>query len=176
MRKRRVGVTARSRQIVGKRATGSPQIATEMAAPHELRTPTGTAAKAAIRVRMEAWRQWRSGVRRRKEIGMNHGEQSRRRGIGGAARYARMRRCLKLRQGINPLRSPAPFPCDLIMPHGGNRSRVRKPRTKRAPLTASLRSGTPTDMRERGPLGWGVILPPFDRPRRVAVYMRDKKD
>lgn len=42
---------------------------------------------------------------------MNHGEQSRRRGIGGAARYARMRRCLKLRQGINPLRSPAPFPC-----------------------------------------------------------------
>src|SRR5713226_4911039 len=59
MRKRRVGVTARSRQIVGNQATGSLQIDTEMAAPLELRTPTGTAAEAANRVRMEAWRQWR---------------------------------------------------------------------------------------------------------------------
>lgn len=156
MRKRRVGVTARSRRIVGKQATGSPQIAAEMAAPLELRTPMGTAAQAAIRVRMEAWRQWRSGVRRRKEIGMNHGEPGRR-GTGGAARYARMRRCLKLRQGVNPLRPPAPFPCHLIFPNGGNLSRVRKPRTKRAPLTDCLRSGTPPIIRERGPLGWGAL-------------------
>ena len=42
----------------------------------------GTAAKAAIRVRMEAWRQWRSGVRRRKEIGMSHEEQDRGTGLG----------------------------------------------------------------------------------------------
>jgi hypothetical protein len=42
MQKRRVGVTARSRQIVGRQATESPQIVTEMAAPFELRTPKGT--------------------------------------------------------------------------------------------------------------------------------------
>ena len=59
MRKRRVGVTARSRQVVESQVTGSAQIAAEMAAPLELRTPMGTAAKAAIRVRMEVWRQWR---------------------------------------------------------------------------------------------------------------------
>lgn len=174
MRKRRVGATARSRRIVGKRATGSPQIATEMAAPLELRTPMGTAAKAAIRVRMEAWRQWRSGVRRRKEIEVNQGSQPATE-IGGRARYARMRRCLKLRQGINPLRPPAPFPCCFIIPNGGNLSRVRKPRKKRAPLTDSLRSETPTDMRERGPVGWALSLPPFGRPRRVRVYVRNKK-
>src|ERR1017187_8053061 len=42
MRKRRVGVTARSRQIVGNQVTGTPQFATEIAAPLELRTPMGT--------------------------------------------------------------------------------------------------------------------------------------
>ena len=42
MRKRRVGVTARSRQIEGSRVTGFLQIDTEMAAPLELRTPIGT--------------------------------------------------------------------------------------------------------------------------------------
>src|SRR6266852_656932 len=47
MRERRVGVTARSRQIEGNQATGSLQIASEIAAPLELRTPTSTAAKAA---------------------------------------------------------------------------------------------------------------------------------
>ena len=48
-RERRVGVTARSRQIEGNQATGSLQIASEIAAPLELRTPTSTAAKAAKR-------------------------------------------------------------------------------------------------------------------------------
>src|ERR1022692_4950672 len=42
MRKRRVGVTARSRQIVGNQVTGTLQFATEIAAPLELRTPMGT--------------------------------------------------------------------------------------------------------------------------------------
>ena len=42
MRKRRVGVTARSRQIEGSWVTGFLQIDTEMAAPLELRTPIGT--------------------------------------------------------------------------------------------------------------------------------------
>ena len=45
MRKRRVGVTARSRQIEGNQATGLLQIATEMAAPLEFRTPMGTEAE-----------------------------------------------------------------------------------------------------------------------------------
>src|ERR1700674_3701724 len=47
MRKRRVEVTARSRQIVGSQATGFLQVDTEIAAPLELRTPMGTAAQAA---------------------------------------------------------------------------------------------------------------------------------
>ena len=42
MRKRRVGVTARSREIVGNQETGTQQIDAEMAAPLELRTPKGT--------------------------------------------------------------------------------------------------------------------------------------
>jgi len=52
-------VTASLGQIVESQETGSLQIDTEMAAPLELRTPTGTAAQAASRVRMEAWRQRR---------------------------------------------------------------------------------------------------------------------
>ena len=59
MRKRRVEVTAGLRQIVEDQATGSVQVDTEMAAPLEWRTPMGTAAKAAMRVRMEVWRQGR---------------------------------------------------------------------------------------------------------------------
>jgi len=45
MRKRRVGVTARSRQNDGNQETGTPQFATEMAAPLEIRTPAGTCGK-----------------------------------------------------------------------------------------------------------------------------------
>jgi len=45
MRKRRVGVTARSWQDVGNQATGTLQFVTEMAAPLELRTPAGTCGK-----------------------------------------------------------------------------------------------------------------------------------
>src|ERR1039457_3592638 len=45
MRKRRVGVTARLRRIVGSRKSGFSQIVSEMAAPLELRTPTGTCGK-----------------------------------------------------------------------------------------------------------------------------------
>ena len=46
MRKRRVGVTARSREIVGQQATGALQIDAEIAAPLVLRTPKGTVAEA----------------------------------------------------------------------------------------------------------------------------------
>jgi hypothetical protein len=87
MRKRRVGVTARSRQSVGNQATGTLQLDTEMAAPLELRTPAGTVAKAASRVRMEAWRQ-RRGRQRQKAVQetVEHEREDRRGGrrAGGA--------------------------------------------------------------------------------------------
>jgi hypothetical protein len=47
---------------------------------------------------------------------------------------ARMRRCLKLRQGASPLRPPAPFPSDWIIRKGGNLSRVRCAGQKQAAL------------------------------------------
>jgi hypothetical protein len=59
------------------------------------------------------------------------------RGRGGALK-ARMRLCLKLRQGTSPLRPPAPFPSGFRFQNGGNLSRVRKPRNYSAPLTDPL--------------------------------------
>jgi hypothetical protein len=158
MWKRRVGVTARLRQIDGNQAIGSPQIASEMAAPPELRTPMGTAAGAAIRVRMEVWRQWRWS-QPTEDSPRSERTTERERPIakapvqwGRRALRARMRRCLILRQGACPLRPPAPFPSPFMFQNGGNLSRVRKPRTNRAPLTDSLRSEDLTEMRKRGPL------------------------
>src|SRR5947208_1224171 len=135
---RRVGVTARLRQIGGNQVTGSPQIATEMAGstPPVLRTPMGTAAASCVRVRMEAWRQWRwsqpTEDNPRMEIQAS----------GMARLGARMRRCLILRQGTRPLRPPAPFPSEFM-----------------------FHSEDLTGMRERGPLERGSILPPAGRPR-----------
>jgi hypothetical protein len=148
MRKRRVGVTAGSRQTEGGQVTDFLQVVTEMAAPLEFRTPMGTAARAAIRVRMEAWRQWR---------GRQLAESNPREGHWAItytepARGARMRRCLILRQGASPLRPPAPFPSPTIFQKGGSLSRVRKPRKSGAPLTDSLPSENFPQMRERGPL------------------------
>jgi hypothetical protein len=55
------------------------------------------------------------------------------------ARYARMRRCLILRQGSSPLRPRPPFPGDLIIRKRGNLSRVRfAGRLTAPPLTDSL--------------------------------------
>ena len=168
MHKRRVGVTARSRQIVGSQATGSVQVATEMAAPLAMRTPTGTAAKAANRVRMEVWRQRRES--QLADIHLVANGIARRGGRQGAARCARMRRCLILRQGASPLRPPAPFPCVSSIPNGGNLSRVRKPRPIRAPLTDSLRSETVPVMRERGPADGGGTV-----PARLPLVGPDRK-
>ena len=109
MRRRRVGVTARLRQIVGTQATGSGQIATEMAAPLELRTPMGTAARSR-RVRMEVWRPWRGS-----ELA------GRRNQAAEASGY-----------------DNGPLSCRFILPGGGCLSRVRKPRKRRAPLTGNL--------------------------------------
>ena len=112
MGKRRVGVTARSRQIETNQGTGGLQIVTEMAAPPELRTPMGTAAaKAARRVRMEVWRQWRGS--QSAEWNPNQaGRASRAR--SAMARCARMRRCLILRQGGKPPETPGPLS---LVPH-----------------------------------------------------------
>ncbi len=67
-RTRRVRVTARSRWIAAGQVTGRDQIGTEKAAPAESRTPTGTAAQAAIRVRMETGRQGRGKAGGRRQI------------------------------------------------------------------------------------------------------------
>jgi hypothetical protein len=128
MRKRRVGVTARSRLIVGNQATGTPQIATEIAAPLVSRTPTGTVATATSEC---GWKRGdTTGVKdNRAESSsgeMRIREESRTQGRRTSApKAARMRRCLILRQGASPLRPPAPFPSDLIIRKGGGLSRVR---------------------------------------------------
>ena len=77
----------------------------------------------------------------------------------GSAPEARMRRCLILRQGTSPLKPPAPFPSGSMFQNGRNLSRVRKPRTNRAPLTDFFRSESATGMRERGPLGGPPCVP-----------------
>jgi hypothetical protein len=122
MRKRRVGVTARSRQNVGNQATGTPQFVTEMAAPLELRTPAGTCGPtAANRVRMEAWRQWRGEVNEQKNNPRSVC-QGKERERGSRARYARLRRCLMLRQGASPL-GPPMISLDTGWPSHGSRDR-----------------------------------------------------
>ena len=156
MRKRRVGVTARLRQTVIDLVTGRQQVATEMAAPPELRTPMGTAAEAALRVRMEVWRQWRAS-----QFGggpFDHPwnrEQTMK--LWDGALEARTRRCLVLRHGASPLRPPAPISFFFIIRKRGKLSRVRKPRKLRAPLTASLSSEEFAQTRKWGPAGAGAF-------------------
>jgi hypothetical protein len=158
MRRRRVGVTARSRQIVGSQATGFPQVDTEMAAPLELRTPTGTCGEGCNQSadgsmatmapgstdRMQSEKSWEG--KRERDLGGGSWRKAWR-----SALRALMRRCLIHRQGASPLRPPAPFPSGPIFQNGGNLSRVRKPRNNGAPLTDCLRSEESTEMRERGP-------------------------
>jgi hypothetical protein len=112
MWKRRVGVTARSRRIVGNQTTGSPQIATEIAAPLELRTPMGTAAAAAQRVRMEAWRQWRGSQSAepnptQKQSGAEVAA------VGGRARCARHEAQPHTSPGGKPPETPGPLSLEL---------------------------------------------------------------
>ena len=98
------------------------------------------------------------------------------------ARNARMRRCLKLRQGARPLRPPAPFPSESMFQNGGNLSRVRKPRNNGAPLTDSLRSADSPEIRERGPQPSAPHVPPpvgrhavQNQGRRTARYARMRR-
>src|SRR5437667_6399906 len=98
MQKRRVGVTARSRQTVGNRETGCLQVATEIAAPLEFENTNGHRGERrnqsadgsmATRARETVGRIESSGG----SMGLRDPE---------TARYARMRRCLKLLQGASP--------------------------------------------------------------------------
>jgi hypothetical protein len=131
MQKRRVGVTAWSRRIESNQATGSIQVATEIAAPLELRTPTGTAGHGPAHESADGSRaitaqestggkpsgQQASRAMRRREQAVH-----RRAGTGTKVRHgardARMRRCLILRQGASPLRPPAPFPSSFQVAEG----------------------------------------------------------
>ena len=160
MRKRRVGVTARSRLIVGNQATGTPQIASEIAAPLVSRTPRSTVASHEC-----GWK--RGDTTGAKTIGQRavprkrmseSGESSDRAGL--TARLEGAHEALpQTPPGGSPLRPPAPSPSGLIFQNGGTRSRVRKPRKNRAPLTASLRSEDDVPyVRERGPLVRGASL------------------
>ena len=175
MRKRRVGVTARSRQNVGNRATGTLQFGTEMAAPLELRTPAGTCGGSCNQsadgsMATQARRSQRAEARSQESV-----QEGRAMGAAGSgALEARMRRCLKLRQGASPLRPPAPFPSGTRIQNGGNRSRVRKPRNISAPLTDSLRSEERAEMRERGPSARRESMM-TDRQRGTARYARMRR-
>jgi hypothetical protein len=153
MRKRRVGVTARSRRNVGNQMTGSPQFVTEMAAPLELRTPAGTCGKGCKESADGSLATRREEVNGAEEQSEERNARERDGGGGSGALEARMRRSLILRQGASPLRPPAPFPLPPMFQNGANQSRVRKPRDNGAPLTDWLRSEEPTEMRERGPSG-----------------------
>jgi hypothetical protein len=66
--------------------------------------------------------------------------------------------------GGKPPETPAPFPSGSMFQNGGSLSRVRKPRKNGAPLTASLRSESQTEMRERGPKASGCRVLPLVGP------------
>ena len=85
------------------------------------------------------------------------------------AREARLRRCLKLRQGASPLRPRPPFPEQLILQNGVNRSRVRKPRRSGAPLTDRFRSETKTWDKGKGALWTRAQAPATQEGRDGAL-------
>jgi hypothetical protein len=151
MRKRRVGVTARSRQIVGYQATGTPQIDLEIAAPLELRTPTGTRGKdhdQSADGSVAKWRKSQSAENSSKEMVEDRGEDREVR-CGQRARRAHEALPQTPPRG-KPPETRAPFPSTSSLRKGGNPSRVRKPRPKRAPLTASLPSPETSLIRGKG--------------------------
>ena len=146
MRKRRVGVTARSRQNEGDRVTGILEFVTEMAAPLELRTPAGTCGGSCKESADGSMATRRAGSQRAEEQSQ---ESDARGGRGGRALRAH-EALPHTPSGGRPPETPAPFPSGLRFQNGGNPSRVRKPRRSGAPLTDSLRSEDNAEMRERG--------------------------
>ena len=111
MRKRRVGVTATSRLIVGNQATGTPQIASEMAAPQVSKTPMGTVATATIEC---GWKRGDTtgGKDNRAKSSSDETNGYQREGgkwQGGQRAEARMRRCLNTPPGGQPPETPGPL-------------------------------------------------------------------
>jgi len=158
MRKRRVGVTARSWRDMGKQATGALQFDTEMAAPLELRTPAGTCGKgrnqSADGSMANKARESQRAEERSKECMPGKRDEA-----GGGALRA-LEALPQTPPGGKPPETPAPFPWTLIVQNGVNPSRVRKPRRNGAPLTDRLRSEERAGMRERGPCGQGQARAP----------------
>jgi len=163
MRKRRVGVTARSRVVVENRAIGTPQAVAEMAAPLVSRTPMGTAVAATDEC---GWKRGdTSGVKGNRADSSfgameNPGEN---RGMReGRRANARMRRCLILRQGDKPPETPGPLSLGLNCTEGKKSVKGSLRRQPRPPLTDfSPSEETPPDMRERGP---------WSRPDRASRW------
>ena len=118
MRKRRVGVTARSWLIVENQATGTPQIASEIAAPLVSRTPMGTVATATTEC---GWKRGdTTGAKANRAESrfseMDANQQGSRKWRERGRAGARMRRCLILRQGDKPPETPAPLSLRLQSP------------------------------------------------------------
>jgi len=170
MRKRRVGVTAGSRLIVENQATGTPQIATEIAAPLVFRTPKGTVAAATTEC---GWKHGDTGVQdnraeeRSGEMAEHPGESRDLR--KGRRANARMRRCLILRQGDKPPEPPGPLSLGVDCTEGRKSVKGSLGRQNQPPLTDFLPSEeTPPAMRERGPKSSRPLAPPVGRQRSIA--------
>src|ERR1017187_9764014 len=156
MRKRRVGVTASARLIVGNQATGTRQIASEIAAPLVSRTPMGTVATATSEC---GWKRGdTTGVKD------NRAENSSEKWLkirDGRRAEARMRRCLILRQGDKPPETPGPLSLGLDCTEGRTAVKGAHRRQNRPPLTAVLPSEDNIPiMRERGPTDRALHRPP----------------
>jgi hypothetical protein len=159
MRKRRVGVTASARLIVGNQATGTRQIASEIAAPLVSRTPMGTVATATSEC---GWKRGdTTGVKD------NRAENSSEKWLkirDGRRAEARMRRCLILRQGDKPPETPGPLSLGLDCTEGSKSVKGSLRRQKQPPLTDFLPSEeTHPTMRERGPTDRARVVPPVGR-------------
>ena len=137
--------------------------------PQQAREP-----RAPYRVRMEAGRIGGGGSRTRSRPMAACGSEENERMKPDAGKeskgWQQPGRCPGPRQGASPLRPRPPFPGGWIVRSASVLSRVRKPRTTRAPLTKRRRSEEFAVKRERGPLcsgpsgclplvGCGICLP-----------------
>jgi hypothetical protein len=164
MRKRRIGVTAgvAAGRLVP--AMETTQTVSEIAAPLVSGTPKcTTSADGSVAILPVA----REGNRAEDHQEKENPEQYRLARRGRRAK-ARMRRCLKLRQGASPLRPPAPFPWLWIVRKGENLSRVRYAGPKQAALDRfSPFPKTHPNRRERGLWLWAVSVPLVGRHRTM---------
>jgi len=168
MQERRVGVTATSRQIEESRATGSAQVDSEMAAPLEFRTPTGTVATATAEC---GWKHGDNGAAGNRQNPI-HREFGGRRAIGTKWDSA-LRAHEALPQtppGGKPPETPGPLSLDSDFAErresvkGSQAAHQSRALDRFPPFSTPL----PT-IRERGPLGSGACLPPVGRHSSLAL-------